>query len=422
MTIEENTINVSRGEEDKGKIPILDCKGKFDFSFFPDCIKGSKWVTGAVDPVVECGELKDYYINTTTGEVFQKTDKDTWTHIGNMKGSQNAFSNVLVNGVTIEADSETDTVELAAGTNIELIADAANEKVTIALIGQVASAAQADSATSADSAVKLANAHTINGVAFDGSADITITAEANGGKADTATTAESCTGNAATATQLATARTISLTGDAAGSATFDGSADVSISVDVTNADTAVVCTGNAATATKMETARAINGVSFDGTADITITAIANGGNSDTLNGKSASDIIAACSTYMPVGGIIMWSGSVDAIPTDWALCNGENNTPDLRDKFVLGAGSSYAVNATGGEITHTLTITEMPCHTHTENIPIDKHGSENNPALTYTENSDEAFVTFGTTSSSGGDQPHNNMPPYYALAYIMRIS
>ena len=75
MANEENTISVSRGEEDKGKIPILDCKGKFDFSFFPDCIKGSKWVTGAADPVVESGDIKDYYINTTTGEVFQKTDK-----------------------------------------------------------------------------------------------------------------------------------------------------------------------------------------------------------------------------------------------------------------------------------------------------------------------------------------------------------
>jgi len=306
MANEENTISVSRGEEDKGKIPILDCKGKFDFSFFPDCIKGSKWVTGAADPVVESGDIKDYYINTTTGEVFQKTDKCTWTHIGNMKGSQNAFSNVLVNGVTIKADSETDTVELAAGTNIELTADAVNEKVTIAVTGQVASAAQADSATSADSAVKLATAHTINGVAFDGSADITITAEANGG-------------NAATAEKLATARTISITGDATGSVTFDGSTD------------------------------------------ITITAKADGGNSDTLNGKSASDIIAACSSYgVPAGAVQHFA--TQTVPDGWIEADGSAvsrtqyadlftaigitfgagdgsttfNIPDLRGEFVRG--------------------------------------------------------------------------------------
>jgi len=97
-----------------------------------------------------------------------------------------------------------------------------------------------------------------------------IVTAASATTADSATTAESCTGNAATATKLATARTISLTGDATGSATFDGSADMSIVVDVTSADTATVCTGNAATTTKLETARTINGVSFDGSSDITI--------------------------------------------------------------------------------------------------------------------------------------------------------
>ena len=275
------TVIKSQGEDDYGKIVALGKDGKLDSSVMPD------------DTV-----------------------------------NQNAFSNVLVNGVTIEADSETDTLELAAGTNIGLTADATNEKVTIAVTGQVTSAAQADSAgklgtartisitgdasgsgsfdgsedvsisvdvVSADTATKLEMSRTINGVSFDGSADITITAEANGGNADTATNAtsadsatiaESCTGNAATATKLAAARTISLTGDATGSATFDGLADASIVVDVTSADSASVCTGNAATATKLETARTINGVSFDGSADITIVADADydGGHLFSANG------------------------------------------------------------------------------------------------------------------------------------------
>ena len=66
----------------------------------------------------------------------------------------------------------------------------------------------------------------------------------------------------------------------------------------------------------------------------------------------------------PAGAIVAWSGSVDAIPVGWALCNGENGTPDLRDKFILGAGGSYSVGAAGGEAAHTLTTLEIPDHNH----------------------------------------------------------
>ena len=61
----------------------------------------------------------------------------------------------------------------------------------------------------------------------------------------------------------------------------------------------------------------------------------------------------------------MWSGAANAIPTGYVLCDGGNGTPDLRDRFVVGAGNSYAVNATGGAASVTLTIAEMPAHTHT---------------------------------------------------------
>ncbi len=51
---------------------------------------------------------------------------------------------------------------------------------------------------------------------------------------------------------------------------------------------------------------------------------------------------------IPAGGIIIWSGAADAVPPGWALCDGTNNTPDLRDRFVLGGGGSRAVGSTGG--------------------------------------------------------------------------
>ena len=59
------------------------------------------------------------------------------------------------------------------------------------------------------------------------------------------------------------------------------------------------------------------------------------------------------------GMIVLWSGAANAIPTGFVLCDGNNNTPDLRDRFVVGAGSGYAVNATGGSANATL-----PSHYH----------------------------------------------------------
>ena len=67
---------------------------------------------------------------------------------------------------------------------------------------------------------------------------------------------------------------------------------------------------------------------------------------------------------IPAGLICIWSGSNSNIPSRWTLCNGNNNTPDLRDKFVLGAGKDYSVGATGGEKEVTLTIAQMPSHNH----------------------------------------------------------
>ncbi|AIF51273.1 hypothetical protein [Pelosinus sp. UFO1] len=129
-----------------------------------------------------------------------------------------------------------------------------------------------------------------------------------------------------TAVKLANARKISLDGDATGSTSFDGSADVTITVDVLTADTSAQCTGNAATATKLETARKINGVYFDGTADITITQLngkdiattdqiptslpANGGDADTVDGKHAVDFAPA--GYVPPNATETTDGSMSA--------------------------------------------------------------------------------------------------------------
>ena len=138
---------------------------------------------------------------------------------------------------------------------------------------------------------------------------------------------------------------------------------------------------------------------------------------------------------VPTGAILIWSGSASDLPDGFVLCDGTNGTPDLRDRFILGAGKSYSVGATGGEKEHTLTIDEMPSHNHeiqdyyyiessnsagasvTGYINLSsnyfgggKSDSDNNRLYYYSHN----------TENSGKGNEHNNMPPYYSLCYIMR--
>jgi microcystin-dependent protein len=69
-------------------------------------------------------------------------------------------------------------------------------------------------------------------------------------------------------------------------------------------------------------------------------------------------------TEIPSGMIVLWSGSVASVPTGWYLCNGSNGTPDLRGKFIIGAGGSYSPGATGGNATVTLSVSNLPAHNH----------------------------------------------------------
>lgn len=120
----------------------------------------------------------------------------------------------------------------------------------------------------------------------------------------------------------------------------------------------------------------------------------------------------------PIGGIIIWSGSENNIPNNWHLCDGTNGTPDLRGRFVIGAGGSYDVGATGGESEHTLTVDEMPSHNH--GLPTAaRYGSIGCVYKTGAENLNYDSIS---TNYTGGSQPHNNLPPYYALCYIMKIA
>ena len=118
---------------------------------------------------------------------------------------------------------------------------------------------------------------------------------------------------------------------------------------------------------------------------------------------------------VPVGGIIMWSGATNNIPSGWALCDGNNGTPNLQDKFIVGAGSSYAVDATGVSADATLV-------SHTHNL-LYNHGSFGGSSGAVTPRSGNSPVTpgiSGRVSTEGSSATNANLPPYYALAYIMK--
>ncbi|UCH62330.1 MAG: hypothetical protein JSU77_11055 [Fidelibacterota bacterium] len=130
---------------------------------------------------------------------------------------------------------------------------------------------------------------------------------------------------------------------------------------------------------------------------------------------------ATAATGIPSGVIVMWSGSLANIPSAWALCDGTNGTPDLRDRFVVGAGSGYGVGATGGEASHILSVAEMPAHTH---LMDNNWWGSTGPAYTQNHWMDESSSIPPVdkyTGSTGGTQAHENRPPYYALAYIMKL-
>lgn len=101
---------------------------------------------------------------------------------------------------------------------------------------------------------------------------------------------------------------------------------------------------------------------------------------------------------VPAGVIVLWSGSIASIPTGWYLCNGSNSTPDLRDKFVVGAGSTYAVGATGGSATTTLIEANLPSHTHS----ISASGTTSTADLSHTH----SLSASGTTSVQSNGHTH----------------
>ena len=157
---------------------------------------------------------------------------------------------------------------------------------------------------------------------------------------------------------------------------------------------------------------------------------------------------------IPTGIISMWSGSIVSIPSGWALCDGNNGTPNLLDRFVISAGSTYSVGATGGSkdaitVSHTHTATTSTTGSHQHNLRLgsgndsNAYGALNGSGRllggmwsgnlgtiswsTVDAGGNSLIDAQGshshtlTTDSSGSSGTNANLPPYLALAYIMKL-
>lgn len=184
-----------------------------------------------------------------------------------------------------------------------------------------------------------------------------------------------------------------------------------------------------------------------------------------LKAQAVTEAAAADAIRLPTGIISMWSGSVGSIPAGWQICDGTNGTPNLYDRFIVGAGSAYAVGSSGGVETVTLSLSQIPghqhsgttnaenaAHTHSGSTSTDglhghaivvtagnstgpnaatSNGAQVSTAVTEPEGLHGHTFTTGnesaphahdyTTSFAGGGGAHENRPPYFALCYIMKL-
>lgn len=173
--------------------------------------------------------------------------------------------------------------------------------------------------------------------------------------------------------------------------------------------------------------------------------------------KIEENISTVTSNNLYYGIIVAFNGSL--IPSGWHICDGTNNTPDLRGRFILSSGTGNDltirnINDTGGAENHSLSIDEIPGHLHsgvTSSSGAHIHTSNANGlnvGLTIKDGNNKGIITdisaiegenninsletlainssglhthTFTTSLAGGNKHHNNMPPFYVLAYIMKL-
>ena len=313
----DNLLDKKANLDINNKIPLseipdsilgqLKYMGVWDFSsgFPTGAQKGNYWITSVSGNGYEVGDWAVY-----NGTSFDKVDNtDAVSSVAGRTGNVVLNKNdVGLNNVDNTSDLNkpiSTATQTALDTTVKLIG---NE--TIAGIKTFSSNIVGNITGNAGTATKLQTARTINGVAFDGSANITVVDSTKvaltgnetigGTKTFTSNIVGSITGNSATATKLATAMTI-------GGVSFDGTANINLPG--VNAAGNQNTTGNAATATKLQTARKINGVDFDGSTDIDLPLIGVNQTWQNLTASRAAETIYTNTTGKPIQVAISYNGN-----------------------------------------------------------------------------------------------------------------
>jgi microcystin-dependent protein len=174
--------------------------------------------------------------------------------------------------------------------------------------------------------------------------------------------------------------------------------------------------------------------------NLTVTGTATGVTPSVTDDTTKFATTAFVRDIIPTGVIVMWSGTVATIPSGWLLCDGSNSTPDLRDRFIIGArqdDSGAAKTNVTGSLTQTGGSKDaiVVSHTHTASVSDPGHTHTTAPAGTSTTGGNRPTGTGGTTpiatsssttgitvsnSTEGSSGTNQNLPPYYALAFIMK--
>ena len=174
--------------------------------------------------------------------------------------------------------------------------------------------------------------------------------------------------------------------------------------------------------------------------DLTYNPVTNTLNVPNISGNGSG--LSGIESFV-TGMIILWYGNTGNIPTGFVLCDGNNNTPDLRDRFVVGAGSAYSPNNTGGSSSVTLSESQLPSHNHSASSSVSDPGHAHSYIDQYvvinngyrpwpannndcaqrnidTTNATTGITVSTTVGNTGSGTAIENRPPYYALCYIMK--
>lgn len=176
--------------------------------------------------------------------------------------------------------------------------------------------------------------------------------------------------------------------------------------------------------------------------NLTVTGTATGSTPSVSDDSTKFATTAFVRDIIPSGVIVMWSGSIASIPSGWYLCDGNNSTPDLRNRFIVGAGSTYSVAGTGGSAdaivvshthtgsTNTASLTgsfnnfEEPFGSASGIVSLSNSGQAyyggSGTTANRTANIDASHSHTVSVNSTGSSGTNANLPPYYALAYIMK--